>query len=203
MATELNAQQKRNKFKLEFLDLLTGAMFPLVIMLLFSCTIIMFAASDDLAVALVAVIGGDILLAGAYVIFGTKNGATAYRMFYLNETKRALNNTEEKVIFKTGEYALWKGFAIPALACVPYIVVQLINICAPNMVCTFLLEYAFGWAYYPFKLAGLPEALNFIFIIFPMAAHAVGYVYGKEKQKKIQAEEAAESEKPKKGRRKK
>lgn len=178
-------------------------MFPLVIMLLFSCTIIMFAASDDLAVALVAVIGGDILLAGAYVIFGTKNGATAYRMFYLNETKRALNNTEEKVIFKTGEYALWKGFAIPALACVPYIVVQLINICAPNMVCTFLLEYAFGWAYYPFKLAGLPEALNFIFIIFPVAAHAVGYVYGKEKQKKIQTEEAAESAKPKKGRRKK
>ena len=187
MQITLTPEEKRQKIWWEFLDLLTGAVLPLVIMLLFSFTIIMFAASDDFAVQLVAVIGGDILLAAAYVIFGTKNGSTAYRKFYLNQTKRALDSTEKKVIYKTGEYALWKGFVIPLISCVPYVIVQLINICAPNTVCEFLLLYAFGWAYYPLHIAGLNQGFNFIFILMPVAAHAAGYYYGMRKEEKIQA----------------
>ncbi len=188
MDNKLTSEQLRQKIWWEFLDLLTGALLPLVIMLLFSCTIIMFADSDDLAVQLVAVIGGDILLAAAYFIFGSKNGSTAYRKFYLNETKRALDSAEKQALYRTGEYSLWKGFVIPLISCVPYVVVQVINACAPNQVCTFLLIYAFGWAYFPFTLAGLHQALGLVMLVVPVAAHAAGYVYGKCKEEKLQAQ---------------
>lgn len=188
MEIQLTSEQKRQKFLWEVRDLVVGAMLPLVIMLLFSCTIIMFADSDDLAVQLVAVIGGDILLAAAYVTFGRKNGATAYDRFYSNQTKRSLNSSEKQVIYRTGEYALWKGFVIPLISCIPYIIFQLINIFAPNTVCEFALRYAFGWAYYPLHIAGLSEALNFIWIVIPVAAHAIGYYTGMRKAERVQAE---------------
>ena len=194
MQIELTSEEKRQKFLWEARDLVLGALLPFIIMLLFSCTIIMFADSGDLAVRLVAVIGGNILLAAAYVIFGRKNGATAYNRFYVNQTKRSLNSKEKAVLYKTGEYALWKGFAIPLISCIPYIIFQLINIFAPNAVCNFALRYAFGWAYYPFGIAGLHEAVNFVMIIVPVAAHVIGYYTGMRKEERIQAELAEQTQ---------
>lgn len=188
MQLELTSEEKRQKILWEARDLLLGALLPFIIMLLFSCTIIMFADSDDLAVQLVAVVGGNVLLAAAYVIFGRKNGATAYNKSYVNHTKRSLNSKEKSVIYGTGEYALWKGFVIPLISCIPYIIIQLINIFAPNTACEFALRYAFGWAYYPLNIAGLHEAFNFVFIVMPVAAHVIGYYTGMRKEERIQAE---------------
>lgn len=202
MQTELTSQQKRQKFLWEARDLVIGAALPFVVMCIFSSMIIMFAGMNDLTVRLIAIIGGDILLVAAYVIFGRQNGATGYRKYYLNETKRALNSTESKVIYKTGEYALWKGFVIPFISCIPFIILQVINICYANAFCTFMLSYACGWAYYPLQGTGAPEAVNFVFIILPVAAHAVGYVLGMKKEEKIQAQIAEESERIKNAKKK-
>lgn len=197
MQTELTPQQKRQKILWEARDLLLGAAFPFIIMCIFSSTIIMFADMNDLAVRLIAVIGGDILLAAAYVIFGRQNGATGYRKYYLNETKRALNSAESKVIYKTGEYALWKGFVIPLISCIPFIIFQVIDICYTNTFCQFMLRYACGWAYYPLHGLGVHEAVNFVLIVIPVAAHAAGYVLGMKREEKIQSAIAEESEKKK------
>lgn len=202
MQTQLTAKEKRQKFWWEVRELLNCAMLPFVIMLLFSCTIIMFADSGDLAVQLVAVIGGDILLAAAYAIFGVKNGSVAYNIYYLNQTKRSLNSSEKQVIYATGEYALWKGIVIPVITCIPYIIFQLINILAPNDVCHFALLYAFGWAYYPLHIAGLHEAFNFLWIIPLVAVHAVAYYLGMRKAEKAQAQ-LLEQEEMKKSKKKK
>ena len=191
--SNLTPQEKRQKFFWELKDLITGAVLPLVIQLLFSCTVVMFADSDDLAVHLIAVIGGNILIAGAYFIFGRQNGGTAYRKYYLNQTKRALENREKQVVFKTGEYSLWKGFVIPVLSCVPYILIQIIELCVPNTFCGFMLRYGFGWAFYPLSRLGVNGAVNFVFIIIPVAAHALGYYLGMKKAEKLQKQALDES----------
>lgn len=202
MEEQLTARDKRLKVMYEGLDLLLGALLPFIMMCIISSMIIMFAAMDDLVISLVAVIGGDAFLIAAFVAFGRQNGATAYRRFYLNETKRKLGNKEKKVVFGTGEYALWKAFVIPVIACVPFIIFQIVNIIWPNTFCEFILQYACGWAYYPFKMAGLHEALNLIFIIVPVISHAAGYVSGMRKEERIQARIAEESAKLKKKKKK-
>lgn len=196
--------QKGNKFLMELGDLITGALLPFIVMLIFGSTITMFAGMSDVAVQLTACIGGNVLIAAAYVIFGTKNGSVAYRKLYVNQTKRALNSSELKVVYGTGEYAFWKGIVIPFISCVPYLIFQIINIAAPNSVCRFMLMYAFGWAYYPFTLAGLHEALGIVMIAVPIIAHAAGYFVGMRKEEKLQAQLEATNaeEKAKKKKRK-
>ena len=203
METKLSRSDRRQKILYEISDLLLGALLPFVITCILSSAIIMFAASQDLAIQLIAVVGGDIFLIAAFVAFGKQNGAHAYRTYYLNETKRKLNNTEKKVVFRTGEYALWKGFVIPLIACVPFIIVQLLHIIVPNDVLLFILQYVCGWAYYPLSMAKVPEAVNFVFIIVPIAAHVAGYVAGMRKEEKIQAQIAEESAARKKKKNKK
>ena len=78
--------QKGNKFLMELGDLITGALLPFIVMLIFGSTITMFAGMSDVAVQLTACIGGNVLIAAAYVIFGTKNGSVAYRKLYVNQT---------------------------------------------------------------------------------------------------------------------
>ena len=71
---------------MELGDLITGALLPFIVMLIFGSTITMFAGMSDVAVQLTACIGGNVLIAAAYVIFGTKNGSVAYRKLYVNQT---------------------------------------------------------------------------------------------------------------------
>lgn len=183
---QLTNKQKRQKIWFETKDLLAGAAFPLMLQLIFSASVIMFAGySEDTALQIVALLFGEALLIGAYIIFGRTNGITAFRRTVQNEKKREINSSELKVIYKTGEYALYKGFVIGLISTVPYILFQLIQCIAPNSVCDFVLKYAFGWASYPFVLISespavgeLTQWLNFLWVIFPVCIHAAAYFWG-------------------------
>lgn len=202
MSAQLTKREKNEKFWGEVKDLLIGAAFPFVIMIVFSTSIIMFASFDDLAIQIIATVGGEALLVVAFVIFGRQNGASAYRKFVLHERKRALNSSDKKSIYKTGEYALWKGFVIPLIVTVPFLVFQIVNLCSPNSFTEFILLYACGWAYFPLSFFGAHQAYNFILIALPVGVHAAGYAAGKRKeeaiQKKIEEENAKLSKKRKK-----
>lgn len=188
---------------LELKDLLAGAAFPFVVLLVLNSTIIMFASTADLAISLLALIGGEIMLVLAFIAFGRANGSAAYAKTVLHGQKRSLGSKEEKVVCKTGEYALWKGAVIPLIVCIPYIIIQIIGLIYPNSACDFAFKYMFGWAYYPFaRLGDSFQALGFIMIIVPVAAHLGGYVLGKLKQIKIQQAVAEQYEQKQKRRRK-
>ena len=149
---ETTDNKKSNKILYEIRDMLTGAAFPIMLQLIFSTSIILFADYNEEPVLQVFVlVFGEILLAGAYVVFGRQNGLAAYRRTVLGEKKRAGGTADKRALYKTGEYALWKGFVIGAVSCVPFVVFQFIQCVAPNIVCEFILKYAFGWAVYPFS----------------------------------------------------
>ena len=183
------------KALLEFKDILAGVAFPLIVMLVLSSTITLFADYQaDLGVSITALIGGEVMFAAALVIFGRANGAEAYSATLLHEQKRELGSNDERVLGRTGEYALWKGVIIAAILCVPFIIVQIIELCYANTFCSYCLKYMFGWAYYPFSYLGESyQALNFIMILLPLTAHTVGYHFGKLKQIKIQQDIAEKS----------
>jgi hypothetical protein len=198
----LTKAEKRQKVWWEIKDLLAGAAFPFIILIIFSTSIMMFAEYNDLAVRILAIVGGLLLIIIAYIIFGRQNGATAYRKFILGTKKRELGSSDKKAIYATGEYAIYKGFLIGFITTIPYIILQAINLIVPNTVVEFLLMYACGWAYYPFKFFGAPEAVNFVMILLPVCVHALGYILGKIKETKIQEKIAEESAKFKKKKKK-
>lgn len=182
---------KKRKIWLEILDILTGCAFPLIIMVVFSSSIIMFSVSDeaDLFIRLIALIGGELILGVAWFVFGRTNGSEAYKKTVEYARKRELNSSDEKVYYHTGEYALWKGLVIGLIVCVPFLIVLTVQVCASNSVCSFLLQYAFAWGYAPFSFLGEGYvALCYTSIIFPVAVMTVGYVFGKRRQIKIQEE---------------
>lgn len=192
----------------EIKDLLVGAAFPFMIQLVFSASVILFADyTEELAVSIVALLFGEALLTGAYIIFGRQNGITAYRRTVQNEKKRTAFSPDKKAEYHTGEYALYKGFLIGFISTLPFILIQFIECLAHNSVTAFLLRYAFGWAYYPFKLIGLSKEgglsqwLNFLWVIFPVAVHAAAYVWGGVKERKRQLV-VAEAQKEKGNRKK-
>lgn len=199
MANEnnLSAADKRKKFLLELKDLLAGAAFPFMLMIIFSVTIIGFSATDELALGIVILVAGELFLAAAYLVFGRQNGITAARKSAKNSKKRELGSTDVGVAFKTGEYALYKGFAIGLMSCVPFILIQLINCIVSNNLCTFLLRYAFGWAYYPLSYANASQWLNFIWVLPLVAVHACGYLWGAKQEFAKQAKIAVTEQKSK------
>ncbi len=179
------------KIWLEFKDILAGVAFPFMLSLVLSTTIILYASysSQDLGVSLVALIGGELMLGAAFLIFGRANGSAAYKKTVSNAQKRELNSTDERVLCHTGEYALWKGVLIGFIPCIPFVIFQTIELIFSNVVCSFCLKYICGWAYYPFHYLGEKfQALNYVIVIFPVAMHVIGYHLGKLKQIKIQEE---------------
>lgn len=196
---------KKRKILFEIKDILAGIAFPFMVSLIFSSSIIAFSAYDgDLAVKLLALVGGEIMFVGALIIFGRANGASAYRKTIMNDGKRALGSSDERAVYATGEYRLWKGFLLGFLITVPFIIIQIIQLAAPNVFCKFCLEYLFAWAYCPFGFLGEKyQALNFIMILIPTGVHALAYYLGKLKQIKVQEElESQELESKKKRKRK-
>ncbi len=188
----LDGKQTGKKILLELKDLLIGAAFPFMLQLIFSASVILFASyTDEVGISIAALVFGELLLAGAYVIFGRQNGIVAYRRTIQNAKKREAGSDEARAVLRVGEYALYKGFIIALISCVPFIIFQIINAAAPNNPCHFILMYAFGWAWYPFNLvnltgAGLSEWLNLIWIILPVSVHALAYFLGAMKEKKKQ-----------------
>lgn len=180
---------KKRKVWLEIKDILAGCAFPFIIMIVFSSTLITFSVSDsaELFLRLISICGGEVVLAIALFIFGRTNGSEAYKNTIENGRKRELGSSDEKVFYRTGEYALWKGLVIGLIICLPYLIVLTIQVCAKNSVCSFLLEYVFCWGYAPFSFLGEEFlALSYTSIIFPVAIMTVGYYFGKRRQIKIQ-----------------
>lgn len=167
--------------------MLAGAAFPVMLMLILSASILSFTtASDEKPLQILVVVIGEVLLCVAYVIFGKQSGVTAYRKTVQNSKKRAIGTTDLKARFHTGEYALYKGFVIGFISCIPYIIFQIVGSAAPNVVCDFLLQYAFGWAVYPFQLASLSSWLNLLCVIPLTCVHAAAYYWGGKTEEKKQ-----------------
>ena len=185
---ELNSKQKWQRILLEIRDFCVGAAFPLMLQLVLSASVILFAdANGELAIQAFALVVGEIMLIAAYVIFGRQNGISAYRKTVVTGKKREMGSTDEKVYYKTGEYAIWKGIVIGALSVVPFMLLQFIQCLAPNNFCEFLLKYAFGWATYPFFVFGVEtDWLNFIWIIIPIGVHTAAYFWGGYSERKKQ-----------------
>ncbi|MDE7264807.1 MAG: hypothetical protein K2N52_00845 [Clostridia bacterium] len=188
----LNSEQKWKKLLLELKDLLVGAAFPFMLQLIFSASVILFASySDEMGISIAALVFGEVLLIVAYIIFGRQNGIVAYRRTVQNNKKREAGSGDVRAVLHVGEYAVYKGFVIALISCVPFIIFQIINAAAPNKPCEFVLMYAFGWAWFPFELinlsgANISEWLNFVWIVVPVAVHAVAYFLGAGKEKKKQ-----------------
>ncbi len=197
--TEMNLKRK---VLLEIKDFLVGLAFPFMLMLVLSTTILAYACyTKELTISLIALIGGEIMLVSSMVIFGRANGSTAYNKTMLNAQKRELGSTDERVVYRTGEYAIWKGVLIGFILCIPFIIFQIIELCVHNSVTSFCLQYMCGWAYFPFWYLGKDyQALSFIMIILPIGAHTLGYHLGK--LKRIKAGEYEEANQKGKRRRK-
>jgi hypothetical protein len=180
---KLSGKEFRDKLWAEIKDLCTGAAFPLMIQMVFSASVILFCDySEELGLQIAALILGEILILGAYIIFGRQNGIVAAKKTNQQQKKRELGSIEKAAIYKTGEYAVYKGFVIPLISCVPYILFQFVNCCVKNSVCVFVLKYAFGWAAYPFIVifgeGNYVEWLNYIWVLVPVCVHAVAYILG-------------------------
>lgn len=200
--SEQPAVDPKRKVLLEIKDILTGLAFPFILMLVISATIIVYASyADDMAVSLIALIGGEIMIAASLIIFGRANGSAAYNKTLLNAQKRELGSTDERVVCHTGEYEIWKGALIGFILCVPFILFQIIELCVHNVVTSFCLQYMCGWAYFPFSYLGTDyQALGFVMIILPVGAHTLGYHLGK--LKRLKAKEYEETNAKNKRRRK-
>ncbi len=199
---ERAAVDLKRKVLLEIKNILIDLAFPIMLMLVISATIIAYASyTDDIAVSLIALIGGEILLTASLVIFGRANGSTAYNKTLINAQKREVGSSDERMIYRTGDYAIWKGRLIRFILCVPFIIFQIIKLCAHNVVTSFCLQYMCGWAYFAFFYFGSGyQALSFIMIILPVGAHTLGYYLGK--LKRIKAKEYDEANAKGKRRRK-
>ena len=185
---ELNSKQKRQRILLEIKDILIGAAFPLMLQLVLSASVIMFADTNgEIEIQAFALAMGEIMLIAAYVIFGRQNGISAYRKTVVSSKKREMQSDDIKVYYKTGEYAIWKGIVIGALSTIPFILFQFIQCLAHNTFCEFILKYAFGWATYPFIVFGVEtDWLNFIWIIIPVGVHTLAYFWGGYRERKRQ-----------------
>lgn len=181
-------QETGKKIRLEIVDLLTGAAFPLMLMLVLSASILSFASSDDMVMDIIIIVVGEVLLATVFVIFGRQNGVVAYRKSVQQGKKREIGTSDVKALLGVGEYNIYKGFVIGFIACIPYIIFQTINCIFPNMFCEFLLKYAFGWAYYPLCYTGASEWLNLLWVIPATCVHALAYFIGGKIERKKQNE---------------
>ncbi len=186
---EETTYSKKRKILFEIKDILAGAAFPLIISAIFSATMMVFANGNevDLAIKLISIIGGELLLAVAFFVFGRANGSEAYKKTVENGRKRELNSSDEEVVYRTGEYALWKGAVIGLIVCIPYLIILTVEICVDNSFCMFCLQYIFAWGYAPFStLSRAYMPLAYIMILFPLVVLTVGYYLGKLRQIKIQ-----------------
>lgn len=171
----------------EVRDLLAGAAFPLMLMLILSVAFIslIVGLTDEFVLRLVLLIVGEALVAAALVIFGRQNGVTSVRKLVQHAKKRDLGTKDKRALFGTGEYGAYKGFLIGFISCIPYIILQIIHSAAPNGFCYVVLNYGFSWAVYPFaelaagsQFKGSEQWLNLVMVLFPVIVHGAAYIWG-------------------------
>lgn len=175
---------KTKKFFLELKDLTVGAVFPFMMSCILSTSIIAFGTSGDDVVNAVVIVFGELFVLASLLVFGRQNGVVAYRKTVSGEKKRAL---DERYV-GTGEYALYKGFLIGFISCVPFLLFSVIYAIYPFLFVEFLLKYAFGWAVVPFGyIEGAPAALSMVAAVVPVAVLGAAYVWGKKTEERRQA----------------
>ncbi len=172
---------KKRLIKEEFLDICAGIAFPMIVQIMFSVTIILFASYSDFVVSLISLLIGEAFIFVAYFSFGMKNGSVAYTNFVLADKIRQDGDPNYK---KGGEYAPYKGFMLGFITTIPYLIFHIFYCIFPNAdFLEFLLLYAFGWAVYPIQLGtGNISALSMLFVIAPTVVHGCGYILGKHRE---------------------
>lgn len=176
----LSNEDKRLKILYEIKDLLTGAAFPFMLMIVLSASFIGMTTTllDDIPLSIVLLCVGEVMLAATYIVFGRQNGIASVRRLVQNAKKRELGKADKQAELKSGEYSAYKGFLIGFLSCVPYIIFQIIECAAHNSFCSFILIYAFGWATCPFGYAEISPWINLVSVLFPVAIHGAAYIWG-------------------------
>ncbi|MCD8200838.1 MAG: hypothetical protein LUD47_02065 [Clostridia bacterium] len=183
----------------EFVDLLAGAAFPFIIQLVFSATVMVFAnAMDAVAVVIIALVIGEGLLIGAYVLFGMRSGSVAYSRFVQGQKIRDEDPLMNAGFKKVGEYKIYKGFLIGFISIVPCIIFHIFYLAIPNSFCEFLMQYVFSWEFAPsiiyvscggITIAELPpyvNALSMLVAIYPIILHGTMYYVGMKREYKKQ-----------------
>ncbi len=205
MKNNLTQQENRKALAFEAKDMLAGAAFPFMLTLILSATVMSFIAyggGNDLGIQILILVAGENLLIAATVIFGKQNGVAAYKKTVQNAQKREAGSTDIRATAHVGEYAVYKSVVIAAIACVPFVIVEIVYAAFPNDVCRFILMYVFGWAYYPFALPKLSPWLNLILVIPFIAVHTTAYIWGgkteKKRQSALEKQEMQRAEKHKK-----
>ena len=169
-----------------------GAAFPFIVMCVFSTTIILFYGFEDLAVQIISVVFGEGLMIAAFIMFGRQNGAAAYRKFKMNEGKRKLGSKDEKILFRTGEYAPWKGFVIGFISASFFLVLQIIKCFGDFQFVNFMLEYACGWAISPFEVINdnlgnvIAQPFYLFMLAFPVCIQGGFYIQGMHAERRRQ-----------------
>ena len=184
--------------------MLSGAAFPLMLMIILSASFIGMAGalSDDRLLGIALLCIGEALLAASYVIFGRQSGVSSVRKLVQNAKKREIGKEDRQAKFRTGEYSAYKGFVIGFISCVPYIIIQIIECAAHNSFCDFLLQYAFAWAASPFTYIDVSNWLNLVLVLGLVAVHGLAYIWGghaewNKQQKIAELEQAAGKKKNK------
>lgn len=189
MENKLTAKDAFKKIRYELSDMLVGAAFPFMFMLVLGSTVIGFITyigGGDIALKAVILAVGEAMFIAATVVFARQNGVTAYKKKVFNDGKRGAGSDELKVRLRVGEYAPYKAAIIGFIACVPFIIVNLVYCLSGAKWCEFILSYMFGWAYYPFSLAKLSPWYGNISLIPYIAVHVIAYIIGGNKEKKRQ-----------------
>lgn len=185
--TENEGKINFKKLWFEVKDMLAGAAFPFMLMAVLSASIIQWVTSTDDGVLRGAImVVGEAFLIAAYSIFGRQNGIVAYRKTSQQSKKRELGTTDPRALWGTGEYALYKGFVIAFITCIPYMIFEIIECSAPNFFCETVLSYGFGWAFYPFRLCGASGWFGLLLVIPLTGVHALAYYLGARGERKRQ-----------------
>lgn len=178
----MNGNKKR-LIKEEFFDICAGIAFPMIVQLMFSATIIIFAdyVGTSLWISILALVIGEGFILAAYYLFGNKSGSVAYTNFVVAEQIRVDGQPDYK---RGGEYAPYKGFLIGFISTIPYLIVHIFYCIFPNAsFLEFFLYFGFGWAVYPIYLGTQSiSAFSMLLVIVLTVVHGVGYIVGKKQE---------------------
>ncbi len=174
---------KKRLIKEEFFDICAGIAFPMIVQIMFSATIIIFAdyVSTSFWISLVALLVGEGFVVVAYYLFGNKSGSVAYTNFVVAEQIRVDGQPDYR---RGGEYAPYKGFVIGFISTIPYIIVHILYCIFPGVsFLEFFLYFAFGWAVYPIYLGTQSiSAFSMLFVLVLTVIHGAGYIIGKKQE---------------------
>lgn len=171
--------EKTQKFLFEVRDLLAGAAFPFMLMVIISAAFIVMvpAITGDKVLMIVMLVIGEALLGVALTIFGKQSGVTSVRRLVQHAKKNAIGTSDKLSLLNVGEYSAYKGFLMGFICCIPFIIFQLIQCLAPNTFTDFMLQYVFSClSVFPYSAEAVSPWFNFLFVLYPVAVHGIAYI---------------------------